>query len=185
MSTPLPPSKARFWEQSESNRNDAVSRGWRGVLSISPTLGVVAAIATVEVMAEKKRSLTWQTAKIGCARGFLYWLPIGSAAALFYGGELACRPAAAVLSLWLKERLPLALHPLVHAETRPGRLDDELPSSSTSKALAGGATGLSLAVPMHLVGWRGFRSMSSIPVMTVLASVAAVAMPDFETINRR
>ena len=148
-------------------------------------LGVLSAFATVEVMSEKKRPFSWQTAKIGCARGFLYWAPFGSAAALNYGGELAIRPHAAALSPWLKARLPPALHAFVHAEAQPGMLDDELPSSNLSKASAGGATGLSLAIPMHLLGWRGFRGLGSIPATAVLAGIAAIAMPDFEAISRR
>ena len=187
MNSPLPPSKSRFWERSENSGDDITSRSWRGVVTVAPTLGVLAAYATFEVMTEKKRSFSTSVAKIGCARGFLYWLPFGSGAALYYGGELYCRPRAAVLSGWLKTFLPTSFHALVHADACPASeaFDDELPSSSLSKALAGGGTGLALSLPMHLVGWRGFRGIASVPAMTCLAGIAAVMMPDFEAINRR
>ena len=185
MEAPLPPSKSHFWEPSQKSGSDTASRAWRGVLAIAPCLGVLAAVATVEVMTEKKRPFNWHTATIGGARGFLYWLPFGSAAALYYGGELSVRPYAAALSPWLKSRLPEVLHAVVHAEAQPGALDDEIPSSGLSKVLAGGATGLVISVPLCLAGVRGFRSLGSVPFTTLLAGAAAAAMPDFEAISRR
>ena len=179
----MPPMKSSFWEETEKLDDTVSSRAWRGVITVTPTLGVLAAYATVEVMSEKRKAFGWATAKVGCARGFLYWLPFGSAAALYYGGELACRPQAAVLSRWLTDRIPTSLHGFV--QVQPGELDDELPSSRLSKALAGGATGFGISVPMYLLGWRGFRGIGSIPVLTVLSTVAAIAMPEFEKIQRR
>jgi hypothetical protein len=181
----LPPSTKPFWARDREGRGDPVERAWRGVITVSPALGMLAAYATTEVMSEKKRPLGWPTFKTGATRGFIYWLPFGTAAALYYSGEYLCRPPAAAISHSLQRWLPQSLHRIVHAPSIPSAFDDDLPSSSLSKALAGGGTGFAVSTAMFLLRVRGFRGLSSVPLTSGLAAAAAVAMPDYESISRR